>query len=140
MSGSETLASFLGSFVAVCGLVALAHAVGDKLTGIPARETPGSTIPNNSAKIVIFGLVGFLLGGLIGFLLRPAAPLVGQLDFGTVITRGSNLKGLDHLLVSTAETSFNYLLAGAILGALIGIAVGYFIFKKKETTANTAPI
>jgi hypothetical protein len=66
---------------------------------------------------IIFGTI---IGGLVGFLLRPSAPLIGQLPLGTVITRGGNLTGLDVLLRGTAETSFNYMLLGAIVGAAVG--------------------
>ena len=75
-------------------------------------------------KSVLLGVVGLLVGGFVGFQLRPAAFLVGQLPFETVISRGSNLSGLDALLVSTAQTSFNYMLAGAVLGAVCGLAAG----------------
>ena len=64
--------------------------------------------------------VGAVLGGLVGFLMRPAIPLLGQLPFETVITRGSQLSGFDLLLRSTAEQSFNYVLMGTIAGALVG--------------------
>ena len=74
--------------------------------------------------------IGVFVGGLLGFLMRPAAPLIGQLDFATVISRGSNLRGLDSLLISTAQASFNYLLFGAILGAVGGIVVGLLASKK----------
>jgi hypothetical protein len=65
-------------------------------------------------------LVGTIMGGVVGFLLRPSVPLIGQLPFGTVITRGSNLSGLDLLLKGTAETSFNYMLVGLLVGGAIG--------------------
>jgi len=55
--------------------------------------------------------------------MRPANLLTGQLDFGTVITRGTNLTGLDALLKTQAEQSFNML----VLAALIGAGVGYAI-------------
>lgn len=78
-------------------------------------------------------ILGAFLGGLVGFLLRPSLPLIGQLPFKTVITRGSNLTGLDVLLKSTAEQSFNYMVIGVIVGAvLLALAAG-FIGKKKAT-------
>ena len=67
-----------------------------------------------------FILIGALLGGAVGFLLRPSNMLTGQLDFATVITRGANLKGLDALLKSQAESSFNTMLLATIVGAGIG--------------------
>jgi uncharacterized membrane protein YfcA len=69
------------------------------------------------------GFLGVILGGVIGFLLRPSAMLVGQLPFETVISRGENLQGLDKLLVSTAQTSFNMMVVGAIIGAVIGVVL-----------------
>ena len=65
-----------------------------------------------------------LLGGYVGFLLRPAA-LIGQLPFKTVILRGANLGGIDRLLVPVAQTSFNAMVAGAIVGAAVGSVIGY---------------
>ena len=81
-------------------------------------------------KALPLAALGVFIGGLLGFLMRPAAPLIGQLDFGTVISRGSNLRGLDSLLISTAQASFNYLLFGAILGAVCGIVVALLTSKK----------
>src|SRR5579864_2157151 len=70
-------------------------------------------------------VLGAILGGLVGFLLRPSVPFLGQLPFSTVITRGSNLTGLDVILKSTAEQSFNYLVIGAVVGAVVlAIAAG----------------
>lgn len=82
-------------------------------------------------KKLVLGIAGFFVGGGIGFLLRPSAFLVGQLPFETVIARGSNLNGLDRLLVSTAETSFNYMLVGAVLGAISSFVIGLIAFKSK---------
>jgi hypothetical protein len=78
-------------------------------------------------KSVLTGVIGLLVGGFVGFQLRPAVFLLGQLPFGTVITRGSNLSGLDMLLVSAAQTSFNYMVAGAVLGAVCGLVAGALI-------------
>jgi hypothetical protein len=86
-------------------------------------------------KKLILSIAGFFVGGCVGFLLRPSAFLVGQLPFGTVITRGSNLSGLDQLLISTAETSFNYLLVGAILGTVIGFVISLLAFKDRPQPA-----
>ena len=76
--------------------------------------------------------VGILMGGFIGFILRPSVPMVGQLDFMTVITRGANLQGLDQLLISVAETSFNYLFVGSIIGGAGGFGLSYLLSSKKE--------
>jgi CcmD family protein len=83
----------------------------------------------NQGRVGLFGVVGLLVGALIGYLLRPAGLLIGQLSFGTVITRGANLEGMDRMLVPLAQSSFNYLLTGAILGTAIAALIGYFSSK-----------
>jgi hypothetical protein len=77
-------------------------------------------------------VLGVVLGGLVGFLLRPSIPLIGQLPFNTVITRGSDLKGLDVVLKSTAEQSFNYMLIGAIVGGVVLAIVAGMMGKKRS--------
>jgi hypothetical protein len=80
-------------------------------------------------------IVGLLLGGAVGFLLRPSVPLMGQLPFTTVITRGTNLRGLDQLLLGYARSSFNYVVAGIVLGALIGL-IGALAFDKSQAPTD----
>lgn len=64
------------------------------------------------------------MGGFVGFLLRPAIPLIGvKLPFGVVITRGSGLAGLNQVLVPLAQSSFEDLLAGAAVGAVVGVVI-----------------
>jgi hypothetical protein len=55
-----------------------------------------------------------------------------QLPFETVITRGANLAGIDSVLAPLAETSFNYMLAVAVVGAVVGVLIGYFISLMKQ--------
>lgn len=86
--------------------------------------------PPSPTVMLVFA--GILIGSFIGFLLRPSVPMVGQLDFMTVITRGANLQGLDQLLISVAETSFNYLFVGTIIGGAIGFGLGYLLSNRKE--------
>jgi hypothetical protein len=76
-------------------------------------------------------LAGVAVGGLVGFLVRPSVPLMGQLPFITVVTRGANLRGLDQLLTGYARTSFNYLVAGIIVGAVIGMILGFVLPRQK---------
>jgi hypothetical protein len=79
-------------------------------------------------------IVGLLIGGVVGFLLRPSVPLMGQLPFTTVITRGANLRGLDQLLLGYARSSFNYLVAGVVLGALMGLIAALALEKSQAPT------
>jgi len=76
------------------------------------------------------GIVGFLAGGLIGFLYRPSALIIGQLPFSTVITRGANLKGVEQMLIPMAQTSFNNMMVAAVIGAAIGIVIGLLFSRK----------
>lgn len=93
----------------------------DALPPDDLKETLGfrNTATDQMRAFALF--VGALVGGLIGFVLRPSAPLIGQLPLGTVITRGDNLDGLDKMLVPLAQTSFNYLVAGVVVGGVIGL-------------------
>ena len=84
----------------------------------------------SKSLVVPFCVIGFFIGGIIGFLYRPSAFLIGQLPFEDVITRGANLKGVHQVLISMAQTSFNNMLAIALIGALIGIAAGYLLSKR----------
>jgi hypothetical protein len=79
-------------------------------------------------------IVGLLIGGVVGFLLRPSVPLMGQLPFTTVITRGANLRGLDQLLLGYARSSFNYVAAGIVLGAIVGLIASIAI--ERSQTSN----
>lgn len=78
------------------------------------------------------GVVGALLGGLVAFLLRPSAPLIGQLSFGAVVSRGRSLRGLDQILVPVAERSFNQLLVGLVLGGLAGLVLAIAVARGRR--------
>ena len=93
------------------------------------RSAPadGSVATASVHLAIPLAMIGFFVGGLIGFMMRPSAFLVGQLPFETVITGGANLTGLDQLLRSTAQNSLNLMIMGAVLGALTGAIVGVLI-------------
>ena len=80
--------------------------------------------------------VGAIVGAVIGYLFRPSVPLIGQLPLETVITRGSNLTGMDMLLTSAAETSFNYMVAGALIG---GVAIAVWRRVGHTSSPDSAP-
>ena len=86
-----------------------------------------------------FGLAGFLLGAVAGFLLRPSVPLLGvKLPLGVVLTRGANLHGMDEALKPIAENSFNEMLIGALAGAAIGALVAWAVTQRGQQ--DPAPV
>jgi hypothetical protein len=99
------------------------------------EQVDWSKATSSSAANVGFGVVGGVLGGFVGFLLRPAM-LVGQLPFETVLLRGANLRGVDVLLVPLAQTSFNMMVAGAIIGAVVGVAAQYLAARRNSGAAD----
>jgi hypothetical protein len=117
-------------------LIIFVAAVGAVCVGIhkafPPPLPPGTKPLEWTEGEILFMalLLGAGIGGLVGFLLRPSVPLIGQLPFETVVTRGSDLTGLDLLLRGAAETSFNYMLVGAIVGAVLGWLVKQQLGKK----------
>ena len=76
-----------------------------------------------------------IVGGFIGFFVRPYYPVIGQLPLGTVITRGGNLIGPTIVLKDAAEESFQYVLHGAtpaaIVGNIVGSLVGYLYSERR---------
>jgi hypothetical protein len=77
----------------------------------------------NKTSVLWLVIAGAAVGGLLGFLLRPSVPLIGQLPFQHVITRGAILEGLDEILIPTARQSFNRLMGGIIIG-IVGVLAG----------------
>ena len=73
------------------------------------------------------GAVCAIAGGILGYLMRPSATLIGQLPFGAVITRGATLKGVDQLVVPLAQKSFNIMMTGLVIGAAAGLVIGIII-------------
>jgi hypothetical protein len=84
----------------------------------------------SSNLAIKLGIIGFIAGGVVGFLYRPQALIIGQLPFETVITRGANLKGMDQMLIPLAQSSFNNMFVAAVIGTVIGIVVGYMMEKR----------
>ena len=68
-------------------------------------------------------LIAAVIGAVVGYLFRPSVPFIGQLPLETVLTRGENLRGLDVVLRGVAERSFNYIVVGVIVGALLGFVL-----------------
>ena len=113
---------------AVSQQATLSSGAGENV-GVLSQNLSHAPRTNLDQSLVLGGILGFFLGGFIGFLLRPAN-IIGQLDFGTVIQRGANLSGMDILLRPLAATSFNYMLAGAVVGCLAGLGMAYLMAKR----------
>lgn len=79
---------------------------------------------NANKTIVSFGAIGFILGGFIGFLSRPASPIAGRVSFLDALTRGASLEGVNQVMTNLAERSFDIMLIVAISGLVAGVVVG----------------
>jgi len=83
----------------------------------------GHKLPPMTVDRVLAGAnIGFLAGGLLGFLMRP-----GNLGLQTVIEHGVNLT--DPALRELAKTSFNHMVLAALLGAAAGAAAGWILHR-----------
>ena len=103
----------------------------------PAPITRSPQPLSDQLDAATLATLGFLVGGFLGFLLRPSVPLIGQLPFFVVMTRGAGLGGLDQVLVPYAQNSFNIVLVGAIIGAVIGVFVGHNISQNKAKSNDS---
>ena len=98
------------------------------------KATSGPASHIMTAPLVVLGLV---VGGLFGFLMRPSYPLIGQLPFAAVITRGAELRSWDRALVPLAQESFNYVLLGSLLGAGAGFLAARSLTPRSMMLATT---
>lgn len=69
-------------------------------------------------------------GAVTGFLLRPSDIFGHQLPLSVVLARGSDLHGINRFLVPLAERSFNEMVAGLIIGAVLGTVVGALLNRR----------
>jgi hypothetical protein len=107
-------------FCSGCG-TAVAAVTAD--AAVEVQKSPSS--PRTRLNPAVLALAGLVVGGLLGFQMRPAVMFIGQLPFETVMTRGAGLTGIDQIMRSTAQQSFNVLLVGALAGGFVGFGVAY---------------
>jgi hypothetical protein len=99
----------------------------------PLFDARGLRVKGNKyAPSIGLGLLGFLWGGLVAFIIRPSADQVGQLPLSTVMLRGSNLGAADQALIATAQASFNVMIAGSLIGVAAGLTAAYLIKVKAK--------
>lgn len=96
---------------------------------IPASSLDTASIVARQDLTVKLGIGGALLGGLVGYLLRPSIFLIGKLPFFTVITRGASLSGFEQILVPAAQESFNIMFIGVIIGSVGGLILSSIVSK-----------
>jgi hypothetical protein len=82
-------------------------------------------------RALTFANIGFLVGGTVGFLMRP-----GNLGFQTVIERGINLT--DPALRPLAHAAFNSMVLGAFIGAAVGALFGYLVYRLQAGKVSRA--
>jgi dipeptide/tripeptide permease len=80
---------------------------------------------SSASAVVGFGLLGLIICGFVGYLVRPAQEF-------------ENLAGALTKQPTWFQSSFNYILAGAIVGAALGMVVGYF-YRVTRTNRITRP-
>lgn len=76
-----------------------------------------------------FWVTGAFAGGALGIWLRPAVANGRPLPLEAVLTRGATLRGIDRLLIDTAQSAFNRMLVWVIAGAIIGLLMHLLIRK-----------
>lgn len=72
------------------------------------------------------------LGIILGFLFRPAIPIIGQLPFSVVITGGIDLHGIGEITRSYAQESLEYMIGSGIIGGVIGYFLRHFRLAVKK--------
>jgi zinc-ribbon domain len=100
---------------------------------MPAVEETSSSSSASRKRLnpALLATAGLVVGGLIGFQMRPAVMFIGQLPFQTVITRGSGLRGIDQILISTAQQSFNVMFVAAVVGAVLAFGIAHLVNSRR---------
>jgi hypothetical protein len=111
---------------AVGGAVA---AVLNERAVVEARSS--ASVPRWRLNPAMLATLGLVVGGFVGFQMRPSVMFIGQLPFQTVITRGSGLRGIDQILISTAQQSFNVMFVGALIGAALASGIALLVNNRR---------
>jgi NodT family efflux transporter outer membrane factor (OMF) lipoprotein len=99
------------------------QAIGESAMG-PATAAPLASPGFAAYTPAVLAIALGLVGGIIGFVVRPSIPLLGQLPFNVVIRDGAGLTGLSTFLQPAAHQSFELLLGGTVVGAILGLLTG----------------
>jgi len=127
--GTQAIAG--AKFCASCGTAISNVAVVTPQASAVVEVGSSDSAPRKRLNPAVLLVAGILIGGLIGFQMRPSVMFIGQLPFQTVITRGSGLRGIDQILISTAQQSFNVMFIAALIGGAIGFGVGHLVNSRR---------
>jgi len=85
-------------------------------------------------RTMLLSNVGFLLGGVAGFLLRPTGPAGEPISFEAVISRGANLA--DIAAKEAAHSAFTGMVLSAVAGAAVLALIGYLTSRRAAAAAE----
>ena len=127
--GTQAVAG--AKFCAGCGSAISAVAVAVLQEPAVVETSSSASAPRGRLNPALLATAGLVVGGLVGFQMRPSVMFIGQLPFQTVITRGSGLRGIDQILISTAQQSFNVMFVGALVGAVLAFGIAHLVNSRR---------
>jgi amino acid transporter len=78
--------------------------------------------------------VGFLAGGVLGFILRPVGSNGLKVSFEEMISRGANLT--DPATVAVAQSALTVMVLAAVAGAVLGALIGWASYRRPVVVAK----
>jgi hypothetical protein len=92
-----------------------------------------------SVQMLAFAAIGALLTGQFAYSVRPTLPgVTTQLPWRTVLHRAGDLHDPGPIIVLLAQVSFNYVVLGMIIGALLGALGACFLLWGRRRAAEAA--
>ena len=96
----------------------------ERSTSAPAAPAGSSPAP------LLFALAGAACGAFLGFLLRPSV-MGQQMPLDAMINGKFQGEVLSGMAEGLARASMNYMIAGAVVGVILGFAVGTLLARSK---------
>ena len=123
-AGTGMLSRVLGFTTAIGVTLAIVRKARDIFwTAIGVALISRRSMPIKAWAVSAFGFVGLLLGGLVGYLVRPAQDPERFIE--GIIQRPMLF-----------PSSLNYILAGAIIGCVAGVVAGYFYSATRAVSSS----